>query len=79
MTPGGRYRIKLVELLGGVAVLAVIFGLFLPTAHSLEWIELGHVRWVFLLIVALIAVVFELTYWFGLVPLSRRLGRLRKR
>jgi hypothetical protein len=79
MTPGGGYRIKLVELLGGVAVLALVFALGLPTGDRLEWIGLGHVRWLFLLVVALIAVVFELTYWFGLVPLSRRLGRLRKR
>jgi hypothetical protein len=45
----------------------------------LEWIGPGHVRWPCLLTVALIAVVFELTCWFGLVPLSRRLGGLRKR
>ena len=59
MTPGGRYRIKLVELLGGVAVLAVVFALGLPMADRVEWIGLGHVRWLVLVIVPLIAVLFE--------------------
>jgi hypothetical protein len=79
VTPGSKYRIKLSELLGGIAVLAVVLGFGFPVADRAEWIGLGSIRWLVLLIVALIAGLFELTYWFGLIPLSRRLGRLRKR
>jgi hypothetical protein len=71
-----RLRISLKRLMIAIAALAIVLG------WSIEGIRLkrqGDIRRLVLLIVALIAVLFELIYWFGLVTLSRRLGRLRKR
>ena len=71
-----RVRISLYRLMIAIAVLAIILGC------SIEGIRLkqqGDIHRLVLMIVALIAVLFELTYWFSLVRLSRKLGRLRKR
>ena len=71
-----RVRISVKRLMIAIAALAIVFGC------SIEGIRLkrqGDIRRLVLLIVALIAMLFELTYWFGLVTLSRKLGRLRKR
>jgi hypothetical protein len=70
-----RVRIGLKRLMIAIAALAIVLGC------SIEGIRLkrqGDIRRLVLLIVALIAVLFESTYWFGLVTLSRKLGRLRK-
>ncbi len=71
-----RVRISVKRLMIAIAALAIVLGC------SIEGIRLkqrGDIRRLVLLIVALIAVLFELTYWLGLVTLSRKLGRLRKR
>jgi hypothetical protein len=71
-----RVRISLKRLMIVIAALAIVL------ACSIEGIRLkrqGDIPRLVLLIVALIAMLFELTYWFGLVRLSRKLGRPRKR
>jgi hypothetical protein len=74
----GTYRIKLAELLGGFSVLALVLGFGFPTASRTEWMGNG-IRDVILFIVVLIALLFEIIYWFGLVRIFHRLGSHEKR
>ena len=67
----GTYRIKLAELLGGIAVLALVLGFGFPMASRTEWMGNG-IRDVILFFVVLIALLFKIIYWIGLVPIFVR-------
>lgn len=75
-----RFRVSLLEILGSIAVIALVLGLLLPFIRAISPDNvaiplqplLREARRFLLIFAVLVVLLSELIYWAGVIPLIRR-------